>query len=772
MKPHPGKRPQRKRVVALLAATGLGLGGGLFWTLLPWAFKLPPALQAPRAVSARYLAQDGTPLRLLLDETGQRSAPELATDQMPPLLIQAVVAVEDKRFFSHDGIDLLAIGRATWDNLTTGRVVSGASTLPQQLIKISSPKSPRRLWRKFVEAQQARRLVREWPRHRILATWLNRVSYGNLLIGCQAASEGYFDKPLGDLTLAECALLAGLPQSPARLNPLTQPERAAQRQRHVLERLRAGGAIDEAALQRALAQPLVYRPFHGGFVAPHAVALLHQQTQASGENLFRTTLDATLQHQVEQILTRRLAVLRDRHVTQAAAVVIENTTGNVLALAGSRDFFAEDGGQINGAWTPHSPGSAVKPFTYLLALERGWTPATVIADLPIAFTTPTGQYRPENYTGRTFGPMTVRAALGNSLNISAVKTLDYIGGASVLLETLQRLGLTTLQESAEHYGLGLTIGNAPVRLLELANAYATLARLGDHRPWRLLQTDPSPAPMRLFDARHVWQIADVLSDNQARLHAFGAHSPLRMAFKVATKTGTSSSYRDNWALGFTPAFTVAVWAGNFDRTPMQGVSGVTGAAPILADVFNALHESAGPPTWYERPMGIEPVRIDPRTGRRLTVQSPVVRLSQTEFLLSETLPPAATAADYDAQGRAFLPPEYRDWITRPDNWLADLVTLAPAADTADAAVAPLRIVQPLDGAVYHLDPDLPDQGRVLNLRATPGQAGIHWSSPTLTLTQTPNRATAALTPGSHLLRLHPAPEAPAAHEVRLTVVQD
>jgi penicillin-binding protein 1C len=765
--PAPPRRHRRRRRLTALVVVGLGLGVFclLGWQWLPWAFELPKALLEPRPVSARYLAQDGIPLRLLLDETGQRSAPELEWDQIPPTLIQATVAVEDKRFFHHGGIDLLAIGRAIRDNFKAGRVVSGASTLPQQLIKISSPQGPRTLWRKWVEAQQARRLVREWPRTRILATWLNRVSFGNLFIGCQAASEGYFDKPLGDLTLAECALLAGLPQSPARLNPLSQPERAVKRQRHVLQRLREEKHIDEAAYQRALAQPLVYTPFHGGFEAPHAVELLRQQ--APGQTLFRTTLDATLQHRVEQTLTARLAGLRDRHVTQAAAVVIRNATGDVLALAGSRDFFAGEGGQINGAWTPHSPGSAVKPFTYLLALERGQTPATIIADLPIAFTTPTGQYRPENYTGKTFGPVTLRAALGNSLNISAVKTLDHIGGARVLLETLQRLGLTTLNEPAEHYGLGLTIGNAPVRLLELANAYATLARLGEHRPWRLLQTDPRPAPERLFDRRHTWQIADILSDNQARLHTFGAHSPLRMAFKVAAKTGTSSSYRDNWALGYTPEFTVAVWAGNFDRTPMQGVSGVTGAAPILADVFATLRESFAPTTWFERPAGIESVRIDPRTGKRLTAQSPAARLSQTDWLLTETLPPAATAADYDAQGRAWLPHEYRDWITRPDNWLADLVTLAQAPPATS-----LRILQPLDGAVYHLDPDLPGQGRQLVLRATPGQTDLHWSSPTLSLRQDAGQTTATLTPGTHVLRLHPAPDADPVHEVSLRVIQD
>ncbi len=784
---------QRRRFFA--AAAMLTLALALFWRLLPYAFDLPPALLEPRPVSPRYLARDDTPLRLLLDETGQRSAPETGYHELPQALIDATVAVEDQHFFSHGGIDYRAVLRAAWDNLRAKRIVSGASTLPQQLVKVSSPPAPRTLWRKFVEAQQARRLVREWPREKILAAWLNRVSFGNLLTGCRAAAEGYFDKPLDDLTVAECALLAGLPQSPGKLNPLRHPERAQTRQRHVLQRLAEEGFIDPETHERALAQPLVFSPSHGGFAAPHAVELLRGgagsdaslqlaiETDAQPEGLrrstIRTTLDAALQHRVERILATRLAGLRDRHVTQAAAVIIENASGDVLALAGSRDFFSEDGGQINGAWTPRSPGSALKPFTCLLALERGLSPATVIADLPVSFPTPTGLYQPENYTGKCFGPVTLRAALGNSLNISAVRILDQIGGASVLLDILRQLGLTTLDEDAAHYGLGLTLGNAPVRLLELVNAYACLARLGVYRPWRLAaDSPPAAAPVRLFDARHAWQIADILSDNQARLLTFGARSPLRMPFRVAVKTGTSSSYRDNWALGFTPQFTIGVWAGNFDRTPMQGVSGVTGSAPILADLFALVRERFGRSAWHEIPPGLEPVRIDPRTGKRLTPQSPAVRLSRSERLTADQFPLAATADDYDTQGCALLPPEYAAWTASRDNWLGNLVTSAPSPPVEQAAgllppnpgTPTTRILQPLDGAVYHLDPDLPNQGRQLRLRSThDGDPNLVWSSPTLTLDHQAPRWTALLTPGDHLLTLRHGQQ---TRTVRITVIQD
>jgi penicillin-binding protein 1C len=317
-----------------------------------------------------------------------------------------------------------------------------------------------------------------WSRERVLTEYLNRIHYGNLLTGCTAAASGYFNKPLRDLTLAECAFLAAIPQSPTRLNPFRNREAIRPRQERILQAMRELGMITDEQWRVAVAEPLVLQRYTGGFAAPHAVEMLRGRAKVA-DGRVRTTINAALQRQVEKIIASRLATLKDRHVTQAAAVVIHNTSGEVLAMAGSRDFFAPDGGQINGAWVPHSPGSAMKPFTYQLAFERGFTPASVLADLPVEYPTPTGVYRPENYAHRIYGPVTCRDALGNSLNIATVKLLASLGGAETLLTRVQELGLSTLTESAEHYGLGLTIGNAPVRLIELANAYACLARLGE-----------------------------------------------------------------------------------------------------------------------------------------------------------------------------------------------------------------------------------------------------------------------------------------------------
>lgn len=733
----------RRLLRLLLALALLALAG---WFLLPWAVSLPLSLRTPLRPSARYLSSDGRPLRMLLTEQGDRVAQVLAYEEIPTRLMQATLAAEDKRFYHHGGLDLLAIARAARDNSRSGRIVSGASTIHQQLIKVAAARPGRRTWQvKFVEALQARRLAMSWSREQVLAEYLNRISYGNLLTGCASAAQGYFDKPLEDLSAAECALLAAIPQSPTRFNPLRNVEAIRPRQQRILDKMQELGWLTAEQVVQAKAERISIQRFQGGFEAPHVVEML----RAAPQPVTTTTLRHTLQRQVENIITQRLAALKDRHVTQAAAVVLENATGHVLALAGSRSFFSPDGGQINGAWVPHSPGSAIKPFTYLLALERGATPASLVADLPVEYSTPTGTYKPENYARKLYGPMTYRDALGNSLNVSAVKVLNSSGGAETLLETLQSLGLSTLQEPPEHYGLGLTLGNAPVRLLELANAYACLARLGEDRPWSLVSGEdgasaPTP-PDRKFSATACYLIADIMADNRARQLTFGLHSPLRLPFPAAVKTGTSTSYRDNWCVGFTPEFTVAVWAGNFDNTPMQQVSGVTGAAPIWRDIFLDLQSRYGV-TWYARPPELVTARIDPRTGKRLTPLVPPARVSRDELFLADRQPPPASADDYDEQGRAVLPPEYAAWVRSRDNWMGDLVTVGHGNGPR-----PWHIHSPIPGTVVHLDEDIPGAARRLFLQTQPPQP-VDWQCDTLEILEDGGLPYVNLVPGRHSLR--------------------
>jgi penicillin-binding protein 1C len=730
----------RRRWLKIILITLLLAVAG--WWGLPWCVSLPESLSEPVESSPIYLARDGTPLRHLLGEDGTRRAMPVLPNEIPQMLRHAVLAAEDKRFDSHGGIDLLAIARAAWDNARSERIVSGASTIHQQLIKNASEKQTRTFPVKLREALQARRMALTMPRDTVLAAYLTRIPFGNNLTGIRAAASGYFHKPLADLSPAECALLAAIPQSPARFNPLRHLDAILPRQRAILDKMHALGWLDDEAHRAALAQPIVIQRFSGGFAAPHAVDWLRGQGAGSG----RTTIDFQLQEHIETIIGQRIAVLRGKNVGHAAVVVLQNATGEVLALAGSRDFRAADDGQLNGAWEPRSPGSALKPFTYLLALERGFTPASLIADLPVEFTTSTGTYKPENYALRSFGPMTLRHALGNSLNISAVKVLHELGGAKVLLERLQQLGLSTLTEDVEHYGLGLTIGNAPVRLLELTNAYATLARLGVQKPWKLVLGGES-AETRLLPEKECFLIADILSDAQAREMSFGSWSALRLPFRCAAKTGTSTSFRDNWTLGFTADFTVGVWVGNFDNSPMQDVSGVTGAAPIFRDVMLHLHAHRAA-KWPAQPAGLVRARIDPRTGKRLTPQAPPARLSREDLFTEENLPPVASAADYDAKGRAILPRDYAAWVRSSENWLGDLVTAA-----SEELRPVLRITHPVAGTVIRLDPDLPNGGRKLLLQAA-GSSAVKWSCTTLKIESDAGIPFVMLTPGRHEFEAH------------------
>ena len=620
-------------------------------------------------------------------------------------------------------------------------------------MKLAAPR-PRTFRTKLIEAAQALRLEREWDKPRILAAYLNRLDYGNLRAGSDAAARHYFDKAPADLSAAEAAFLAGLPQAPSRLNPRARFAGAKRRQEWILGRMHALGWLTSEDYTRALAEPLQLAPPRREFAAPHFVDLLleREAPDTSRPQRVTTTLDLELNRFVEQTLRSQLARLREQQVGNGAAVVLDNRTGAVLALVGSEDYFAPAAGQVNGAWAPRSAGSTLKPFTYALAFERGATPASIVADVPCEFSTATGVFAPVNYDRHCHGPVRHRLALANSLNIPAVRVLDELGGAAVLHARLRACGLTTLAQPAEHYGLGLTLGNAEVRLLELANAYACLARLGEWRPWRLLEgAGDYKSPTRVISREAAWLVADVLADNRARALAFGLETPLRFDFPVACKTGTSTDYRDNWAVGYTPEFTVAVWAGNFDGSPMRGVSGVTGAGPVLHTIFQNLRTRFGT-TWFEPPTGWVQREVHPLTGKLVTEDA---RRSLTkdfaavrEWFPPDRLPPVSSAADFDASGRVLLPSEYRAWFQSGDNGFGDRVALATRPQFTS-----LRVLSPVPGTVFYLDPDLPDSARRIALHASGGRE-CRWESESLTLDRATGLPQALLTEGRHRLTVH------------------
>ena len=673
---------------------------------------IPPALLRPPVQSIALLDRNGIPLRET--RVAERFSHELALAEVPPHVVAAILAAEDKRFFSHHGIDWLATGRALAAGLTHGRIVSGASTITQQLIKISD-RRPRTLSAKLIESVTALRLEQLWTKEQILSAYLNRLDFGNLNIGLAAAADYYFGKPVSDLSDAEAAFLAGLPKNPRKLNPHLAPEAARRRQNTVLDRMRANHQLDAARYERALAETLGLRPPQRRFRAPHFVEMVLQQLPETPPAELRTTLDFRLNERVEGIVRDRLAQLREQNVRNAAAVVIDNRSGDVIALVGSENYFSPGAGQVNGAWAQRSAGSALKPFTYLLALEQGATPATIVADVRTSFPAAGGFYRPENYNRRCYGPVRYRTALASSLNIPAVKVLQAAGGPDALHERLRECGLTTLSRPAQVYGLGLTLGNCEARLLEITNAYASLARLGEFRPWRVL-------PANSTTVRHysrpelVWQIADILSDNAARTLAFGMNSALRFDYPVACKTGTSTDFRDNWTIAFTPEFSVGVWAGNFDGSPMREVSGVTGAGPILHAIFDYLHSNYST-SWYRTPETIVERTIHPLTGKLLADGD---ARGVREKFVADRLPAPESAADYDAAGRVQLSPEFGGWFRSAENGLRDRAVLATGE---------LLIASPLAGSVYVVDPDVPSSRRIPLMANS--NAKVQWQSDSL-----------------------------------------
>ncbi len=742
---------------SLAAAVGIAL----LWFALPFCVPLPGRLMENPQASPLFLDRHGEVISRLTLPDSSRAAP-ISIDQIPPDLIACTLAAEDKRFYDHGGIDLLATIRAARDFVLQRRIVSGASTITQQLIKISSPPGKRGLRRKCYEALAARQLQMRWTKPRILAAYLNRLEYGNLRTGTAEAARFYFQKPLADLSLAESALLAGLPQAPSRLNPLRHPKRALARRDVVLGRLAGIGRIEPTRIHQALAEPLNLRPLRETQPAPWLASL----TPPAGGPEISTTLDLALQLEIASIVREETRKLQSSNLRHAAVVVIHNPSGEIRALVSSADWNDPRGGQVNGALAPRSPGSTLKPFTYLLAISQNQRlPSSILADIPTPFRTLEGLNLPENYDRTYRGPVTLRSALACSLNVPAMRELNALGGPSPLHELLTRLGLSTLGSDPHADGLGLTIGNAPIRLLELTNAYASLARLGNHLPPRLFSSEKqAPATPIFTHPFAAFLIADILSDPAARAPAFPPGGPLDLPFRCAVKTGTSSDFRDNWCIGYTPEFTVGVWAGNFENQPMKGISGISGAGPIFHRSMLRLHRDH-PASWFPLPEGLAEIIIDSRNGK-ITTADLANRHLRRDLAPTGQFPPTAVPTDYEngqATGKALLDPTYAAWFESPHNQRRHELALDPAP----RLIEPLKIITPSQGMTLLLDPEIPSGSDKLRpVTNLPGTA--RWSSSTLRIDPASPEPLIHLTPGTHILTATD-PRTGKTHDITLHV---
>jgi penicillin-binding protein 1C len=423
------------------------------------------------------------------------------------------------------------------------------------------------------------------------------------------AARLYFDKAAQSLSLAEAALLAGIPRAPSIANPFTDRPRAVERQRAVLRQMAEAGVIDAAQHAAALAQPLRLAHREDRFSAPHFTTWALGRSPPPGR--IPTTLDLDLQTEVRRAARRVVRELAAHRVTQAAAVVLDNETGDILAWLGSVDFFEPGAGQVDMVVGLRQPGSTLKPFVYGLAIEDGFSANTEVPDFPLYFATLSGDYRPRNYDRRFHGWVTLRAALANSYNVPAVWMVNRLG-APRLLQRLHAVGFSELDRDAAFYGLGLGLGNGEVILLHLANAYRTLARGGEWSAVRWRRDAAVGEPKRVMPAPVAALLTDILSDGAARASAFGYDTPLDVPFPAAAKTGTSTDFTDNWTVGYTSEVTVAVWVGNFDSRPMDGISGITGAGPLWNAVMVAAMAGRDPQPFHRG--GLERVRFCRETG--------------------------------------------------------------------------------------------------------------------------------------------------------------
>jgi penicillin-binding protein 1C len=665
------KRLKAVRFLWITASAGVVLFAAAWF-----AFPFPREILQTYPASVTLTDVEGQPLRIRLGPGGLDCRPVYQPER-DDWIAMAIVAAEDQRFWSHPGVDVLAIGRAIRQNVFCGRTVSGASTLSTQTMRLSQPRR-RTLITKAIEAFRALQMERIFSKKDILAQYLNRAPFGSNIVGIEAASRRYFRKSPKELSLAEAALLAGLPQSPSRLRPDRHLDRARRRQGYVLERMVAGGMISDAQRRDAIRQPLAIRANPYPFRAPH-FSDLASRSSADGRYEIRTTLDSSLQQVAEDAVERAMAELEPAGVRGGAVVILDVQDHAVRALVGSPDFFERSAGQYNAAVAVRSAGSTLKPFAYALAFDRGIvTPQTTLFDVPKLFR----DYEPENFDETCRGRVSARDALILSLNMPAID-IERRVGQTMLYDTLRRLGLDTLNRPAANYGLGLVLGNGEVTLLSLANAYACLARGGDYEPCRILEDQALGHHTRVFSPEACWLIAEALGGGERSMDAVGHAADVRLP-PLAWKTGTSAGFRDAWTVAYNRDYVVAVWFGNPDGAPSDSLVGCRAATPVVWDIVRQLYpDNEGPA--FERPAGLSQRDVCAVSGAPPNPWCP----TRTQAWHIPGVSLSRPCSVHTREGETW-PPEVASFLAHN--------TQSPAAVEA----RPLRITSPAAGSAFRL----------------------------------------------------------------------
>lgn len=607
-------------------------------TLLALARELPSPdrlSDTGSPLTTEFYDRNGT-LLYKLYEGKNRSLIKL--EELPEHLKQATIAIEDKHFYNHSGVDIFGIARAV-KAYVQDEQVQGGSTITQQLIKNTLLTPDRTFERKAKEVVLAFWTERLFSKEQILQMYFNEVPYGGPAWGIAAASSVYFDKKPSELTLSESAFLAGLPASPTTYSPYgNNPELGKERQKEVLRRMVEDEYITQSQADEAAKEELAIKPPNNSIQAPHFVMYVREtlakkygeRTVSQGGLKVTTTIDLDVQNMAESVVAEEVTKLSHLDVGNGAAMITDAKNGQILAMVGSKDYYAPKIGNYNVTTALRQPGSSIKPITYATGFKQGYSPGTILLDVPVVFKNAWETYAPVNYDGAFHGPVSIRTALGSSYNIPAVKMLKIVGIEN-MIQTAQEMGITTFQDP-DRYGLSLTLGGGEVKLIDMMSVYTVFSQNGTKYPIQpvlkivdakgeTLEDNSNPEGRKVLSPGIAFMISDILSDNRARTPAFGPNSLLNIpGHTVAVKTGTTDNKKDNWTFGYTPEFVIGVWVGNNDGRPMNPslTSGVTGAAPIwnklMANILAGRENVA-----FERPVDLNTASVD--GNRDLTISN-------------------------------------------------------------------------------------------------------------------------------------------------------
>lgn len=614
----------------------------------------PALLLANKNTGTTLLDRNG---QVLYQVYGATTRDMVTINDVPKNLINATLAAEDPDFYKNPAISIRGTTRALYQDIVHHSASQGGSTLTQQLVKSTLLTPDRTLFRKAQEVALSMVLEHRYSKDKLMELYLNGVYYGQGSYGVGTAAQTYFNKDIKNLTLGESATLAGLPLGPSRFDPAVWPNVAKDRRNFVLDRMQNLGYITTEQANTAKQEPINASARQINIQAPgFAFYALDQLRAQYGDDAVErggltvyTTLDLNKQKLGESIVQSQIGRLSSRHVTDGALLSLDPKTGEILTMVGSSNYDDPNFGAINMTTSPRQPGSSIKPLVYLDAFTKGYTPATVVDDLPVTFPDGTGVYQPHDYDMKWRGKVTLRTALGNSLNVPAIHVLQHVGVPDGL-SFMRNLGITTLNDAPSNYGLSLTLGSAEVKMVDMAGAYGVFASGGKSvTPTgisRVLDrtghniTKPQAASKQLIDPRAVSMLTSILSDNNARQMEFGLSSPLHLSRPAAAKTGTTTDWKDNWTAGYTPDVVTVAWAGNADDSSMINVDGITGAAPIWHDYMEAILAST-PIHDFVQPPGMSTVHLCPFDGGLATAFTPN---SITETIPTEMIPKKPCAA--------------------------------------------------------------------------------------------------------------------------------